>query len=79
MSSLLGSANFLFELQDSFNQARSGQDWTWREMVGWGLVASTGICGTFAALVKCGTFEALTAASALFATRRPRCSRYQGR
>jgi hypothetical protein len=52
---------------------------TWREMVGWGLVASAGICGTLAVLVKCGTFGALTAASASFATRRPRCSRYQGR
>jgi len=52
---------------------------TWREMVGWGWVASAGICGTLAVLVKCGTFGALTAASASFATRRPRCSRYQGR
>jgi hypothetical protein len=31
---------------------------TWREMVGWGLVASASICDTLAALVKCGAFEA---------------------
>ncbi len=35
---------------------------TWREMVGWGLVALGSAFGVTAAWVKGGTFEALTAA-----------------
>ena len=40
---------------------------TWREMVGWGLVAGAGITGVLAAAVNGGTFEVLTAASAALA------------
>jgi hypothetical protein len=43
---------------------------TWREMVGWGLVASASICDTLAALVKCGAFEALTEANRAHRLRR---------
>ena len=43
---------------------------TWREMVGWGLVASASICDTLAALVKCGAFEALTEANQAHRLRR---------
>jgi hypothetical protein len=35
---------------------------TWREIVGWGLVAAGSVCGIAAAAIKGGTFEALTAA-----------------
>jgi len=35
---------------------------TWREKVGWGLVAADSLGGVAAAALKGGTFEALTAA-----------------
>jgi outer membrane lipoprotein SlyB len=40
---------------------------TWREVVGWGVVAAGSLYGIAAAAIKGGTFEALTAASAAFA------------
>lgn len=39
---------------------------TWRETVGWGLVAPGSVCGIAAAAIKGGTFEALTAAGTAF-------------
>ncbi len=39
---------------------------TWREMVGWGLVAAGSVCDLGAAAIKGGTFEALTAAGPAF-------------
>lgn len=35
---------------------------SWREMVGWGLVAAAGCCAVSAAALHGGTAEALTAA-----------------
>lgn len=39
---------------------------TWREKVGWGLLATGSLSGIAAAAVKGGTFEALTAAGIAF-------------